>query len=146
MKNILIALISFSFLMFCKPPEKPNSEQVLEIDRKFSAASEEQGFNQAFIEFAHPNAVLLRENSMPVVGRNAVIQLYKKADTTAVKFTWEPLAGDIAASGELGYTYGIYSFTKDSVTVKGTYVSIWKKDDSGNWKYILDTGNKGTGE
>ena len=28
----------------------------------------------------------------------------------------------------------------------GTYVSIWKKDESGNWKYILDSGNQGTGE
>jgi hypothetical protein len=26
---------------------------------------------------------------------------------------------------------------------KGTYVSIWKKDENGNWKWVLDTGNPG---
>lgn len=146
MKNILIILIAFSFLTFCKSSEKQSAEQLFEADRKFSASAIEKGFNQAFIEFAHPEAVLLRENSMPVIGKEAVTLLFEKADTAGVHFTWEPLAGDIAASGELGYTYGIYSFTKDSVTKKGTYVSIWKKDSSGNWKYTLDCGNKGIGE
>jgi len=83
---------------------------------------------------------------MPVVGMEAVTRIYEKADTSGIQFTWEPLAGDIASSGELGYTYGIYSFKKDSVNEKGTYVSIWKKDAEGSWKYTLDCGNKGIGE
>jgi ketosteroid isomerase-like protein len=141
--NFLIILFLFSLLTFCKLPVKPDSEQLLKADRKFSATSVEKGFNIAFIEFAHPDAVLLRKNSMPVVGKESVIKLFEKADTSGVNFTWEPLAGDIAKSGELGYTYGIYTFTKDTVSEKGTYVSIWKKDAAGNWKYLLDSGNEG---
>jgi ketosteroid isomerase-like protein len=80
---------------------------------------------------------------MPVVGKESVIKLFEKTDTSGVNFTWEPLAGDIAKSGELGYTYGIYRFTKDTVSEKGTYVSIWKKDAAGNWKFVLDSGNEG---
>jgi ketosteroid isomerase-like protein len=146
MKKILIILIALSSLTFCKPKAKPSAEQLLEIDRKFSATAVEKGFNLAFIEFAHTDAVLLRENSKPVVGKEAVTRLFEKADTAGVHFTWEPLSGDIAASRELGYTYGIYSFTKDTITEQGTYVSIWKKDAAGNWKYTLDCGNKGIGE
>jgi ketosteroid isomerase-like protein len=146
MKKILILLITLGFLTFCKSPEKPGAEQLLEVDRSFSATAVEKGFNLAFIEFAHPEAVLLRENRMPVIGKEAVTLLFEKADTAGVHFTWEPLSGDIAASGELGYTYGIYSFTKDTISEEGTYVSIWKKDADGNWKYILDCGNKGIGE
>ena len=141
-KNLLL-LFALSFLTFCKPPAKPDKEQLLEVDRKFSSTSVEKGFNKAFIEFAHPDAVLLRENSMPIVGKESVVQLFEKADTTGVNFTWEPLAGDIAASGELGYTYGVYSFKKDTITKKGTYVSIWKKDAAGYWKFALDSGNEG---
>ncbi|HSO88434.1 MAG TPA: nuclear transport factor 2 family protein [Draconibacterium sp.] len=141
--NFLIILFSFSLFTFCKLPVKPDSEQLLETDRKFSATSVEKGFNIAFIEFAHHDAVLLRENSMPVVGKESVIKLFEKADTSGVQFTWEPLAGDIAKSGELGYTYGIYTFTKDTLTKNGTYVSIWKKDGAGDWKFVLDSGNEG---
>ena len=142
MKNLLI-LFALSFLTFCKPPVKPDKEQLLEVDRKFSATSVEKGFSKAFIEFAHPDAVLLRENSMPVIGKESVVKLFENADTSGVNFTWEPLAGDIASSGELGYTYGIYTFKKDTITKKGTYVSIWKKDAAGNWKFVLDSGNEG---
>jgi len=83
---------------------------------------------------------------MPVVGKSAIAALYANADTVRVHFTWEPLAGDIAKSGELGYTYGTYTFKKDTILEQGTYVSIWKKNNDGNWKYVLDTGNEGMGK
>ena len=146
MRKILILFLAIFFLTFCKPTSIPDKEQILEADRKFSATAAEKGYNLAFIEFAHSEAVLLRENSMPVIGMEAIKKLYEKADTSGIHFIWEPLSGDIASSGELGYTYGVYSFTKDSVTEKGTYISVWKKDAAGNWKYVLDSGNKGIGE
>ena len=62
--------------------------------------------------------------------------------------TWEPKDGVIARSGELGYTYGVYAMRpslKDTV-IYGTYVSIWKKEKGGKWKYVLDSGNEGIGE
>ena len=143
MKN-LVLLIALFMLAFCKPMVKPDKQELLEVDRRFSDTSVKKGYNTAFIEFAHPNAVMLRANSMPVTGIEAVTQLFEKADTTGVQFTWEPIDADIALSGELGYTYGVYSFKKDSVTEKGTYVSIWKKDSAGYWKYTLDCGNVST--
>ena len=145
MKNIVL-LISILMFTFCKPSVKPGKEELMEVDRSFSATSVEKGYNKAFIEFAHANAILLRANSVPVEGIDAVTRLFEKADTTGVRFTWEPIDADIALSGELGFTYGVYSFKKDTTTEKGTYVSVWKKDATGNWKYVLDCGNKGTGE
>lgn len=145
MKN-LILLISLLMLTLCKPAVQPDKQELLEVDRRFSSTSTEKGYNTAFIEFAHPNAVMLRANSMPITGIEAVTRLFEKADTTGVRFTWEPIDAEIALSGEIGYTYGVYTFKKDTVTEKGTYVSVWKKDSDGNWKYVLDCGNKGTGE
>jgi hypothetical protein len=46
----------------------------------------------------------------------------------------------------LGYTYGNYQLKMDTLIEKGTYVSIWKKDENGHWKYVLDSGNQGTGQ
>ena len=61
---------------------------------------------------------------------------------------WKPKGGTIAQSGELGYTYGLYVLKpagKDT-TLYGTYVSIWKKQTDGSWKFVLDSGNEGIGE
>lgn len=145
MHNYILVFLAL-LLTACHPATQPDASELFEADRNFSKAAAELGFNRAFIEFAHPGAVLLRANSMPVVGKSAIAALFEKADTTGIDFSWEPLGGDIAASGDLGYTYGIYTIQKDTLVQQGTYVSVWKKDGEGNWKYVLDTGNEGLGE
>ncbi len=142
MRTVYFIPFMLVFISGCNH-QKPDVKELFDADKKFSDMSVEKGYPAAFIEFAHPDAVILRPNSMPVKGRNAISALYEKADTAGVRFTWKPLAGDIAASGELGFTYGTYTFKKDSLTERGTYASVWKKDRNGNWKYILDTGNEG---
>lgn len=121
-------------------------EQLFKADKSFSNASEKDGYANAFIEFAHPDVVLLRENNMPIIGKSELIKIFEGARSSKLNFTWEPLGGDIAKSGELGYTYGIYTIKQDTILKKGTYVSVWKKDSKGKWKYILDSGNEGIGE
>ncbi|MGB8013296.1 MAG: nuclear transport factor 2 family protein [Terriglobales bacterium] len=60
--------------------------------------------------------------------------------------TWTPVKAEMAASGDLGYTYGNYVFvTKNKegklVTNYGKYTSIWKKQKDGQWKVVVDMGN-----
>lgn len=141
-------IVFFIIAIFCacQSAKKPSVEELFNVDKEFSAASEETGFNKAFIEFAHDDAVLLRNNNYPLVGKPQIIRLFEEASAENIDFTWEPLSGDIANSGELGYTYGIYTLKNDSLTEQGTYVSVWKKNKEGKWKYILDSGNEGLGK
>jgi len=60
--------------------------------------------------------------------------------------TWTPVKADMAASGDLGYTYGNYVFKhKDKggkpITDYGKYTSIWKKQRDRSWKVVVDMGN-----
>jgi ketosteroid isomerase-like protein len=60
--------------------------------------------------------------------------------------TWTPVKGDMAASGDLGYTYGNYIFkskNKDGhiVSSYGKYMSVWRKQKDGSWKVVVDMGN-----
>ena len=60
--------------------------------------------------------------------------------------TWTPVHADMAASGDLGYTYGNYvtkSKDKDGkpVTQYGKYMSVWRKQKDGTWKVVADMGN-----
>ena len=106
--------------------------------------SEEKGMKTAFIEYIDSNGVLLRPNRLPIIGADAIDYLIQQNDSDFT-MTWEPKNGAIARSGELGYTYGIYAIrpaNKDTI-LYGTYVSIWKKDKSGTWKYVLNSGNEG---
>jgi len=62
--------------------------------------------------------------------------------------TWTPIKAEMAASGDLGYTYGNYIYTAKNkegklVTSYGKYTSIWKKQKDGQWKVMVDMGNSG---
>jgi ketosteroid isomerase-like protein len=52
---------------------------------------------------------------------------------------------DISASGNLGYTYGLFNIhtTSGNLLGRGKYITIWKKQTDGTWKYVLDGGNEG---
>lgn len=126
-------------------------EELIATDKAFSQLSEEKGMQYAFLEYAAEDVVMLRKNKLPIEGKNALIETFKTFSDTGFILTWEPLFADIAKSGELGYTYGIYTSVSEGPNgttneSKGTYVSIWKKDQAGQWKFVLDTGNEGIGE
>ncbi len=153
-KTILpvIMLVLLASCIFPKKKKEPQADafakmEMMEADRAFSKLSGEKGMKTAFIEYLDSNGVLLRPGHLPIAGADAVDFLIQQNDNDFT-MTWEPRNGVIARSGELGYTYGIYAIrpsAKDTV-IYGTYVSIWKKEKGGTWKYVLDSGNEGLGE
>lgn len=123
------------------------TEYLKKVDTEFSDLSKAKGMKEAFLAYAAGDAVLLRPFNMPIEGYDDVKKFLEEGDGNFT-LTWVPVFADVSTSGDMGYTYGIYDFTyKDEQGVekisKGTYVSIWKKDGSGNWKFTLDTGNPG---
>ena len=142
----LIPILAFS----CTTKKKQESAfidykaEMIAADRDFSKLSEEKGMRFALLQYIDSKGVLLRPNAAPLVGGNAINFISQGNDTTYT-MTWEPGGGTVAVSGELGYTYGVYSLRpndKDTIYF-GTYVSVWKRQPDGKWKFALETGNEG---
>lgn len=124
-----------------------NNAALLKADTDFAALSAEKGLREAFLENIDSNGVLLRPNALPIAGADAVDYIIALKDT-GYRMQWKPSHAEVAVSGELGYTYGVYEI-KSSVadtTLFGTYVSIWKKQNDGKWKFVLQSNNEGTGD
>jgi len=150
MKGILFACIAVFFISSCKNKKKPevdNTElkvEILETDRAFSALSQSKGLRNAFMDFIDNDAVLLRPNSLPLAGGQAMDLIIRSNDSLSV-LTWEPKKVEISNSGDLGYTYGVYSRKpgNEDTVYFGTYVTIWKRQPGGKWKFVLQSGNEG---
>ena len=144
MKKAFLLVIVFCLLLACNN-KKPvaNPKELIDVDRAFSDYSVKHGIQKAFIEFAHDSVVLLKDNRLPIVGKKALIDSYAGKNDSGLVLKWKPLDGAIALSGEMGFTYGIWTFIAKGDTSQGTYLSVWKKDKAGHWKYIADTGNDG---
>lgn len=130
-----------------KVPAPKNDDarlQLMEVDRAFSKRSADAGLKTAYLEFIDSTAVLLRPGNMPLTGANAIDFICMNNDAGA-SMSWEPKGCNLSRSGDLGYTWGIYSLRTvpdDSVTY-GTYVNVWKKQEDGSWKFMVNSGNQG---
>lgn len=148
----VLLLVSAQSCLFKRPaPPAPDmtavKEHLLETDRAFSDLSEKKGMKAAFIEYIDSNGVLLRADEFPIVGADAIDYLIRQDDKD-YSLTWAPKDGEVAQSGDMGFTYGVFTLkykNMDSVQ-RGTYVSIWRRQSDGTWKVSLDSGNGGVGE
>lgn len=149
MKKISILVLFTVVWISCDTVSKPDPAKELEsmkqADIEFSALSKEKGMRTAFMQFLDSNGILLRANQYPIIGKKA-FEFLEQIHDSSFTLTWVPEGGEVSQSGDLGFTYGIYTFATADTSTQGTYVSIWKKQSDGSWKYVLDSGNEGLGK
>nr|WP_262917559.1 nuclear transport factor 2 family protein [Aestuariivivens sediminicola] len=102
--------------------------------------AQKEGMRTAFLNFAADEAVLLRNDSL-IKGRPGIAYYMKNANSKGLH--WEPEFADVSASGDLGYTYGeyTYSYTDSTGTVqtaRGIFHTVWKRQADNSWKFVWD--------
>lgn len=138
---LLFFLISCDYLNESQEEKLPSTFALLQADRDFSKMSEQIGIKKAFIEYMNEDGILLRPENPPLIGPEAIdyLSLVNEDDYT---LSWEPQGAKVSQSGDMGFTYGIYTLKIADTSLQGTYINVWQKDDDGSWKYILNNTNE----
>jgi ketosteroid isomerase-like protein len=148
MKSIYKFISILLFLAACSPkPDQATIEswkaELVEAERQFAQMAADEGISEAFLAFADDNAVLMRGNKV-IEGKEAIKARFENSpfDPTA-QLSWAPDFIDVAASGDLGYTYGSYSYSvTDSLgnesQSSGIFHTVWKRQEDGKWKFVWD--------
>lgn len=91
------------------------------------------------------DAVVLITNRPQMSGREAIVQgMAQSVADPAFALDFANQKTDVAASGDLAYSRGTYtvSYThpeaNQSVTEKGSYINIYKRQADGSWKIVED--------
>ena len=112
---------------------------LIELDRAFNSFAQEHGVAKAFEEFVAEDGLLFRDQVGALEGPGQIGNFLRQ--NISGNLTWQPNFQDIAQSKDLGYTHGEWILeSEDGQKIKGLYVSIWKKQESGAWKFVLDSG------
>jgi ketosteroid isomerase-like protein len=99
------------------------------------------------VAFCAQDGAVLGANAPIANGAEAISKLFAGFFALPnLKMSWSVNRADVAKSGELGYTSGVYemSFSDPSgktIQDKGKYVTVWKKQADGSWKVLLDIFN-----
>lgn len=148
MKNLLwlICFLSIPILVTCQQKVDITTEQarLLETDEEFSQMSVEKGAAEAFKFYLIQDALQLPQGGPPIRGRDSIYQGMIQNEGE-YELQWEPKKAEVCQSGEMGYTWGVYTSTYylngEQKTNHGKYLNIWKKQPDNTWKVLIDMGN-----
>jgi ketosteroid isomerase-like protein len=108
-------------------------------DSDLCAAIRRDGLAKGYAQYLDREAVLLREGGLRADAKE--IRRYLQGKTAICE---RPQDTHVAASGDLGYTYGSYSQGVDvpeDAPPAGYYVHVWRRDAKGRWHLAVDVAN-----
>jgi len=145
-RTLLIALLVLALAItgvFGKAnAETDGAAKLRDLEAEFVKATAERGLDGFMSYFAEDASEV--ENKGEIVTGKANIR--KSLEPWDVNLTWTPVKAEMAASGDLGYTFGNYVLKArdkngNPVVHYGKYATVWKKQKDGSWKVVMDMGN-----
>ena len=103
----------------------------------------------AFTSWIAEDAVFLGSGLLD--GREAIVEawsIFLDRDSGRT-LSWQPFRAEVSECGDLGFTIGDYTAAAldemgASQRMIGTYVSVWRRDDEGAWRVVVDSGTPPT--
>ena len=144
--KLLIVPFVLVFMISCGNKTADNSnakEEISKAEKDFAQMAIDKGIAEAFYTFAAEDATIKRGNDSLIHGKDGIKNFYSKPVYKTATVTWSPDFINVSSSGDLGYTYGKYTWqSKDSSgnvnTTNGIFHTVWKKQADGTWKYVWD--------
>jgi ketosteroid isomerase-like protein len=123
-----------------------HSELLIELDKDFSRRVNSNNVKEWTNTFCYDGKMILSNGDL-VTGNAEIEKLMKSVITdNLIKFEWSPFLGEVSDSEDMGVTVGKYVKTiigenNQLINTTGTYMTIWKKTESGEYKVFMDIGN-----
>ena len=120
-------------------------EAIRSADEEFSNDATKFGTGVAFGRYAAADAQIFSGPGEFISGPHAISESFGPP-TEKNTLVWHPVHGEVAASGDLGFTVGNAVFTgvrEDGAKIErfSKYLTVWKKQRDGSWRYVVDGGS-----
>jgi ketosteroid isomerase-like protein len=138
--GILLLVLSIAAIAQAQSP----LQEMVKTEQAFSKMAEEKNAPDAFMAFIADDGLLFRPGA--VNGKKWMIEHPAPAPPSDKKplLAWQPAFAGMAMSGDMGFTTGPWEAKNDIKDPKpaayGHFVTVWKKQPDGSWKFVVDLG------
>ena len=120
-------------------------EAIRAADADFSNDATRLGTGEAFGRYAAEDAQIFSGPGEFITGPRAITQSFGPV-TTNSSLVWHPVAAQVSEASDLGFTVGNAVFTgvRDDgapLVRYSKYMTVWKKQRDGRWRYVVDGGS-----
>jgi ketosteroid isomerase-like protein len=117
-------------------------QEMVKTEQAFSKMAEEKNAREAFMAFIADDGLLFRPGA--VNGKKWMLEHPLPTSDKKPLLAWQPAYAGMAASGDMGFTTGPWEAKADINDEKpqgyGHFVTVWKKQADGSWKFVVDLG------
>ena len=113
-------------------------QKLVDTENAFAGRAAEKGTKAAFLEFLADDSIVFNP------GRSNGKQVWTARKESPALLSWYPIFADISGNGLIGYTTGPWEYRPkgkdDNPVAFGHYMTIWQKQQDGNFRAVLDLG------
>jgi len=139
------------FLAACATaPRADRERELLQHDRDWAALASQGSDVERILAFWSDDAVVVPPGEPVVRGKSAIREYIQKAlATPGFQIRFQPSSASVSADGTMGFTTGENSVTFPGpdgklMTIAGRYATIWRRDEGGEWRCVVDIWNSGS--
>lgn len=134
-------LVAIAMLAFTASAQTPLQEMV-KTEQAFSRMAAEKNTRDAFMAYIADDGLLFRNGA--VNGKKWMLEHPSPPTDKRPLLAWQPAFAGMAAAGDMGFTTGPWEAKPDINDEKpsgyGHFVTVWKKQPDGTWKFVVDLG------
>jgi Domain of unknown function (DUF4440) len=143
MRNIFVVIsIVLCLGVRASAQEQSALQEMVKTEQAFSKMAEEKNTRDAFLAFLADDGLLFRPGA--VNGKKWLLDHPVPPSDKKPLLAWQPSFAGMAESGDLGFTTGPWEARSDIKDPKpsgyGHFVTVWKKQPDGSWKFVVDLG------
>ncbi len=116
-------------------------QEMVKTEQAFSKMADEKTIRDAFMTFIADDGLLFRPGA--VNGKKWMLEHPVPPSDKKPLLAWQPSFAGMSASGDMGFTTGPWEFkgdTNEKPSGYGHFVTVWKKQVDGSWKFVVDLG------
>ena len=150
MRSSLIILIALFLLQACqekKIDQQAESDNLMALSREWAQAAKDRDVDKT-VSFWADDAVIMSPDEPSMKGIEAIRKMVDESmQLPGFEVFWEPTEAHVSASGDMGYVIVKNYFTLpvdtlgNTKTITNKGVEIWKKQEDGQWKNVVDIYN-----
>ncbi len=134
----ILLLPSLILILFAQVfSQSKDLEKLVETESLFAKSAALNGQNSAFLEFLANDGIIFRPEA-----KNGK-EFFRDNPNIIEFYSWQTSFADISANNAIGYTTGDWQFSTKKGEIPnafGQFVTIWQKQQNGEFKVILDIG------
>lgn len=117
----------------------PHEDSLIAVDKAFAKMANQKGPAAAYDAYAAPDIRMFDDGEGLVRGLPNIRAVLEAEYIEGGKITWTPQEAVASDDGTMGFTIGEWIYvTEGSPDQTGFYVTVWRKNQKGEWKIAVD--------